>query len=147
MYATSRYSSTSYNSQIGHGHSGQYCQQLKPPIQRRCSGQQRPYASTPYVFSGLYNANTPTQSTLNNPNRSRVTSAGGRLLSVLLPCTRRQSGGPNNRLRRKSISRTTSDSSSRMDPGAPAHISYHDAFLVNAIFSFMRFIKTTFSCR
>jgi hypothetical protein len=52
-----------------------------------------------------------------------VTSAGGRLLSVLLPCTRRQSGGPNIRLRRKSMSRTMSDSSSRMDPGAPTHIS------------------------
>jgi hypothetical protein len=28
MYATSQYSGVSYNSRIGHGHSGQYCQPL-----------------------------------------------------------------------------------------------------------------------
>ncbi|KAI0266640.1 hypothetical protein BGY98DRAFT_1029144 [Russula aff. rugulosa BPL654] len=85
MVASSQYTGVSYNSQIEHGQ----------------SGQQQLHASTPYAFSGDYNAKTPTRY---------------RLLSVLLPCTRRQSRSPNNRLRRKSTSRTRSDSSSRMDP-------------------------------
>lgn len=128
MYATSQYSGESSNSQTGQEHSGQHFLQLNRhsrPFNCWYSDQHRPYASTPYAFSGLHCAKTPTRSTPKNANRSRVASAGGRLRSVLLPCTRSQSVCRNIpvRLQKKSTSRTRGDSSSQKDPGVPAHIS------------------------
>ena len=44
MYATSQYSGASYNSRIGHGHSGQYCHQM--------NRHSRPFSVRTQVSSG-----------------------------------------------------------------------------------------------
>jgi hypothetical protein len=68
------------------------------------------------------NTKKPIRSALKDPDRSRVTSGNGPLLSVPTATatarTRRQSGGPELRPRMNSISRTRTNSSSRTDPGA-----------------------------
>jgi hypothetical protein len=103
----------------------------------------------------------PLRSAMKDPERSRSSSTNGNHLSVTgSQRTRRQSGGPELRPRMDSmISRTRTNSSSRVDPGTltstslVAEMPFHDGanFLVpcqSFFFSFLvHFIKTTFSCR
>ena len=104
----------------------------------------------------------PLRSAMKDAERSRSTSANGNHLSVAgSQRTRRQSGGPELRPRMDSIiSRTRTNSSSRVDPGtltpllSNAEMPFHDSAnfsrTVPIFFPFsytLSIIKTTFSCR
>jgi len=101
----------------------------------------------------------PLRSAMKDPERSRSTPANGNHLSVAgSQRTRRQSGGPELRPRMDSIiSRTRTNSSSRVDPGTLLSLPRCPfmtalTFLVPYQFFFpfsytLSIIKTTFSCQ
>ena len=77
----------------------------------------------------------PIKSAMKDPDRNRMSSANGPLLSVPGPRTRRHSSGAENRPRMNSLARSRTNSSSRTDPGARAYIRLcRDAFHDNANF-------------
>jgi hypothetical protein len=77
QYAGSQYNGAGYASQPSYGHSGQYHQHQPPQIQHQYSGQQQPYASTPYNGSvpfpqpSPYAAPPPLQSAPSQPPAHR----------------------------------------------------------------------------
>lgn len=96
------------------------------------------------------NTRKPIKSALKDPERNRTSSANGPLLSVPVSRTRRHSSGAENRPRMNSIARSRTNSSSRTDPGARAHIRLVPGPFLIAIFILLIlcfFAKTTFFCR
>jgi hypothetical protein len=132
---------------------------LQPPAPQqpvhRPPRTQTPHPSVTRRRASSNNTKRPIKSALKDPDRNRTSStANGPLLSVPGPRTRRHSSGTENRPRMSSIVRTRTNSSSRTDPGAHAHIRFcRGAFHDNANFLSVFFLnlmlsaKTTFFCR
>lgn len=103
-----------------------------PPPQQSAHRPARTHTPHPTVSRRRASSNAtrkPIKSALKDPDRNRMSSANGPLLSVPGPRTRRHSSGAENRPRMNSISRSRTNSSSRTDPGARAHIRLcRDAF-------------------
>jgi hypothetical protein len=122
------------------------------PAQQPVHRPQRTHTPHPTVSRRRANSNTtkkPIKSAMKDPERNRTSSVNGPLLSVNVPRTRRHSSGAENRPRVNSIARSRTNSNSRTDPGARAHIRLcRDAFHDNAYFlSLFFYIILSFSSR
>jgi hypothetical protein len=100
---------------------------------------QTPHPNTRRHSSSAH-ARRPLRSAMKDPERSRSNSASGHHLSTPVSRTRRQSGGTEIRPRMDSISRTRTNSSSRVDPGTLnptsllAEMPFHDSALSFLLF-------------
>jgi hypothetical protein len=122
---------------------------LQPPAPQqpvhRPPRTQTPHPTVSRRRASSNNTKRPIKSALKDPDRNRTSSVNGPLLSVPGPRTRRHSSGAENRPRMSSIVRSRTNSSSRTDPGARAHIRLcRDAFHDNANFLFPFFFSYAF---